>query len=171
VKSILILISIIGLLILALTVAYFFLKKSTKVETAGEKSQYITDAYFEVFKKAYEREGYNYKIKYVSVDLNKIKVIDKEILIPLLEEFCKDEGLQLLQYTNEELFDKGYGDETNLYLTETILIYLSDAVIKKNKVYICGGKFRDSLASFRADYMLYKEDGMWVVDVSNIRIS
>lgn len=109
-------------------------------------------------------------IKNVSVDLTEIKVIDKENLVPLLEEFCKEKGLQLLQYTYDELFDKGYGNDTKTYLPETILISLSDAVIEKNKICIYAYKYQGNLGSFKATYMLYKKDGVWVVDVSDIKM-
>jgi len=136
-----------------------------------EKEQYITEAYFEVFKELgakYGGEGS--RIKYLSVDLTKVKAIDKEKLVHFIDEYCAKRGLQMLQYTPSELREKGYSDNHG-NLINTVSIYMSDAAFKNGKVIISGSTFLSPLAGSSADYTLYKELGVWVVEVSNARIS
>jgi len=165
-----IIIFVVLVIILSMLALVIVQEKKIRVSET-EKEQYITEAYFEVFKElGAEYGGEGSRIKYLSVDLTKVKAIDKEKLVPFIKEHCAKRGLQMLQYTPSELREKGYSDKYG-NLINTVSIYMGDAAFKNGKVIISGSTFLGPLAGSIADYTLYKEFGVWVVEVSNVRIS
>ena len=150
------------LLVTGLTFNYAVLAQDA-ADTMTEKE--IAEAYFEVFKKVYDMDpALNMGIKYVSVDLTNVKAIDKELLAPVFEEFCKEKGLEFLRYTYKELIDNGYGRVEGVGLREAVSIDFSDAVETENKLEINASKYRGGHGAFGASYKLWKENGEWVIE-------
>jgi len=132
------------------------------VELSEEDVQYIAEGCFEAFKKTMDTDkALNHDIKYVSVDFSNLKIIEAGAVIPLLEQYCKDKGYQLLQYSYDELIEKGYGDGWSL--TSAVLLSSSDAVLKDGKLSMSMSKYRSALGAIGMQYTLHKnENGEWV---------
>lgn len=183
---------ILMLLIIGLTLSYAaFAQDAADIITENEVAeaiqnewteQDIAEAYFEVFKKVYAWSPVlNNNIKYVSVDLAKIEAINTELLVPMFEEFCKEERLELLQYNQQELIDNGYGDDKKLH--ETILIgfnninakitakdpsllgpFAGAEIVDENKLKIMATKSRGGMIGFGTSYQLWEEkNGVWII--------
>jgi len=128
------------------------------VELSEEDVQYIAEAYFEVFKKVMDVDWHVIKSsKYLSVDFANFKTIKVDAVIPFLEQYCKDNGFEFLQYSAKELQEKGY--------VGVVAISSQDAVLKDGKVTISISKMSSSFGGNGGEYTLSKnENGEWVFE-------
>jgi|GEM_PF-1938943 len=122
-----------------------------------EEVQYIAEGYFEAFKRAVKDNGK----KNISVVLKNVKTVPPQVILPLLEQYCKDNGYELLQYNVSELQENGY-----IYngLLNAVAVVFSNVVMEGRKLTISIVRCNSSMSYTCLQYILHKNnDGEWDV--------
>jgi len=123
------------------------------------------DAYYTLFLKLYgEDTALNSDIQYLALDLTLAKLADPDRFLELMEAFCEDEGLTLMQDTVEGLTEKGY--IRDLYFEHGIVIAFADSSLTDTMLCTQASKWRSGLGSIGGDYTLEKKAGIWTVTAS-----
>lgn len=124
------------------------------------------DAYYTLFLKLYgDDTGLNSDIKYIAVDLTRAKLADTGRFLELMEAFCEDEGLTLMQDTVEGLTEKGY--IRDLYFEHGIVVAFADSSLTDTMLHTQASKWRSGLGAIGGDYTLEKKAGIWTVTASD----
>jgi len=120
-----------------------------------EEVQYIAEGYFEAFKRFIK----SYGSKNISVVLKSVKTVSPQVILPLLEQYCKDNSYELLQYNLSELQENGYRHNG---LLNGIAFTSSDIVVEGRKLTISMAECDSNMTYWGFKYVLQKNDyGEW----------
>ncbi|MDR3210154.1 MAG: hypothetical protein LBT36_05980 [Oscillospiraceae bacterium] len=124
------------------------------------------DPYYPVFERLFATdEALNDGIKYIAVDLTKIKAAGETGTLPLLRAFCEDNGFTLLEDTYETLLEKGL--IRDLYFEEGILIEFEDVSFARDKLITNARKWRSGLGALGAEFTVERQDASWTITASS----
>ena len=124
-------------------------------------------AYFQVCEK--HIQNYRYSRTYIGVNLERVKLVNTEILANLLQDYCNAQGATLLLDNYDGLVEKGYinNEDGGFYqFKDGMLITLTDELLPEGKIQLDTALFFASLAGVGNRYFLEFVDGEWKIDVS-----
>jgi hypothetical protein len=122
----------------------------------------VNNPYYVLFEKLYsEDSGLNSNIKYIAVDLSAVQTEDNGDFLTLMQAFCEQEGLTLLEDTIDGLTEKGLIKD--LYFEEGIVISFEDTLREDTKLVTKGMKWRSGLGAIGGEFTLEIKDGAWTI--------
>ena len=135
---------------------------TTKDITAAEQA----GAYFSVFENLYTADpGLNTDSKYLVMDLTKVKLVDTEPLIALMQNFCDENGYIFMLDTIDGLKEKGY--VIDLGFPEGFVITFDDMRLDNSTLVTEAMKWRSGDGAVGAEYTVKLIKGVWEITNTN----
>ena len=125
------------------------------------------DVYFQIFCDLFAQNTKEQGVKYLALDLTKVKFKQKEMIIKKFENYCNENELTLLLTTFDQLRENGYLEKigNNVeYFSSGILISFNDEEVTDSLIVTKIENMRAFLHAEGATCKAEKKDGKWIIE-------
>ncbi len=136
------------------------LEDSNNVEPSLDQNVSIYSLIFDAIIK--QDEGLNSEMKYISIDSNSTKDLTEEEREEILE-YLKIYNVDIINYSFEELKEKGMFNEETLSLEGILLEIKTVKKITKNDIVVEAVKYRSGLGAIGMEYTLQFKNNEWTI--------
>lgn len=118
-------------------------------------------------------------IIYLAFDFSKVDLEEKEVLIEMAKEYCKDHDYTFLEGTMDDLIEQGYISTENYGSDEVFagafengaLISIETLSTEETEIVAKGSIWRANLSVVGATYTISLQDGEWLVSYDSFWVS